>query len=96
MKMAESDTKRYSLEELREMRERGETKTNADAPELRLDADFWRGARVLMPPRGKSSVHLRVDTDVLEWFKAQGRGPFEPHERRVALVHGSAKQHRLR
>jgi uncharacterized protein (DUF4415 family) len=25
-------------------------------------------------PHGKSSVHLRVDTDVLAWFKAQGRG----------------------
>ncbi len=23
---------------------------------------------------GKSSVHLRVDTDVLAWFKTQGRG----------------------
>jgi len=28
-----------------------------------------------MPPaEGKTSVHLRVDTDVLDWFKAQGRG----------------------
>jgi hypothetical protein len=25
-------------------------------------------------PAGKTSVHLRVDTDVLAWFKAQGRG----------------------
>ena len=73
MKMAKSDTKKYSLDELREMRERGETETRADAPQLKLDADFWQGARVVMPP-GKSSVHLRVDTDVLEWFKAQGRG----------------------
>ncbi len=30
-------------------------------------------ARVIMPS-GKSSVHLRVDSDVLEWFKAQGKG----------------------
>ncbi len=45
---------------------------------------------MVMPP-GKSSVHLRVDTDVLEWFKAQGRGPFERHERRFGLVHGSAE-----
>ena len=59
MKMAKSDTKKYSLDELREMRERGETETRADAPQLKLDADFWQGARVVMPP-GKSSVHLRV------------------------------------
>jgi uncharacterized protein (DUF4415 family) len=24
--------------------------------------------------KGKTSVHLRVDTDVLEWFKHQGKG----------------------
>jgi len=34
---------------------------------------IWRNARALMPP-GKKSVHLRVDADVLAWFKAQGRG----------------------
>jgi uncharacterized protein (DUF4415 family) len=35
---------------------------------------LWENARVVMPPPGKSSIHLRVDTDVLQWFKAQGRG----------------------
>jgi uncharacterized protein (DUF4415 family) len=28
----------------------------------------------VMPPAGKASIHLRVDSDVLEWFKEQGRG----------------------
>ena len=32
MKMGNDDTRKYSLEELRKMRERGETKTCADAP----------------------------------------------------------------
>ena len=73
MKMAKSDTKNYSLDELREMRERDETETRPDAPVREPEADFWQGARVMMPP-GKSSIHLRVDTDVLEWFRAQGRG----------------------
>ena len=72
--MAGSDTRRYSLDELRELRERGETKTRADAPVFSLEPEFWENARVVMPPRGKSSVHLRIDTDVLQWFKAQGRG----------------------
>ena len=72
--MAEGDIRQYSLDELREMRRRGETETRSDAPMTKLDADFWEGARVNMPPPGKSSIHLRVDTDVLEWFKAQGRG----------------------
>ncbi len=29
---------------------------------------------MVMPPPGKASVHLRIDSDVLEWFKAQGKG----------------------
>jgi uncharacterized protein (DUF4415 family) len=39
-----------------------------------VDEDFWRNARVVMPAPGKASVHLRIDADVLEWFRGQGRG----------------------
>lgn len=74
MKMAGNDTRKYSLDELRELRELGQTETRADAPRLTLEPGFWENARVVMPPPGKSSIHLRVDTDVLQWFKAQGRG----------------------
>ena len=45
-----------------------------DAPAQPVDEDFWRNARVVMPPPGKASVHLRLDADVLDWFRAQGRG----------------------
>ena len=56
------------------MRERGEDRTRADAPEAKsLGAEFWRSARVVMPA-GKTSVHLRLDSDVVEWFKARGKG----------------------
>jgi uncharacterized protein (DUF4415 family) len=71
--MANDDTRKYSPRELRKARERGETKTRADAPVLSLDPNFWDDAEVVMPA-GKSSIHLRIDTDVLDWFKAQGRG----------------------
>ena len=71
--MADDDIKRYSLEELRAMRARGETRTRPDAPETMPDEAFWRDARVVVPP-GKRSIHLRVDADVLEWFRSQGRG----------------------
>ena len=37
-----------------------------------LDID-WSKARVVLPP-GKESVTLRVDHDVLEWFRKQGKG----------------------
>ena len=58
------------------MVERGDyTPTPPDAPEIELGEDFWRNARVVMPDeRKKTSIHLRVDTDVLEWFKQHGRG----------------------
>jgi len=40
-----------------------------------LDDAFWRTARILTPPAlGKKHVGLRIDADVLEWFRGQGRG----------------------
>jgi uncharacterized protein (DUF4415 family) len=73
--MAEDDTKRYSLDELQAKRACGETHTRADAPEIELDEDFWRNARIVMPDdKGKTPVSLRVDTEVVEWFKQQGKG----------------------
>jgi predicted transcriptional regulator len=41
-----------------------------DAPPLDLD---WTQARLTLPP-GKDVVTLRVDRDVLDWFRAQGQG----------------------
>jgi uncharacterized protein (DUF4415 family) len=56
------------------MRERGEDKTSQKAPEAEsLGAEFWRSARVVLPS-GKTSVHLRLDSDIVDWFKAHGKG----------------------
>jgi uncharacterized protein (DUF4415 family) len=71
---ASDDTRRYSPETLKATRARGNTRTRADAPVQPVDEDFWRNARVVMPLPNKASVHLRLDADVLEWFRAQGRG----------------------
>ncbi len=46
-------------------------KTDPDAPPL--DDEFWRTARVVARPP-KKRTGLRIDADVLEWFKAHGRG----------------------
>ena len=43
----------------------------SDIPEL--DADFFRKARVVVPPR-KQQLTIRLDTDVLAWLKSQGKG----------------------
>lgn len=41
-------------------------------PELaNLPADFWDGA-TLAAPVIKQAISLRVDPDVLEWFRSQG------------------------
>jgi len=71
---AENDTKQYSLEELKKRRRQGKTKTRPDAPKHAVEPEFWASARVVMPPPSKASVHLRLDSDVLEWFKQQGKG----------------------
>ena len=39
-----------------------------------LDQAFWNNARVVMPGQGKRQLTLRLDGDLLDWFKAQGKG----------------------
>jgi uncharacterized protein (DUF4415 family) len=40
-------------------------------PDIRpTDADFWKGAHVVMP-RSKQTVTIRLDADLLEWFRKQ-------------------------
>lgn len=43
----------------------------SDIPEL--DDNFWDKAK-LVEPIAKKAVSIRVDSDVLEWFKNQGKG----------------------
>ncbi len=65
---------RYTLSEVEALRERGEDPTRRDAPRAEsLGEDFWKSAHVVMPS-GKTSVHLRLDRDVVEWFRARGKG----------------------
>ena len=72
----DTDIRGATFDELRRMERRGELyPTRADAEEIELDDSFWAQARVVPPPFArKASVHLRLDKDVLDWFKAQGRG----------------------
>jgi uncharacterized protein (DUF4415 family) len=65
---------RYSLNQVEAIRERGGDPTRPDAPEAEsLGKDFWKSARIVVPP-GKTSIHLRVDRDVVDWFRARGKG----------------------
>jgi uncharacterized protein (DUF4415 family) len=70
---AEKDTRTAKPDEIREMARQGEL--SADDPEASFDVpeSFWERARPV-GPRPKKSVHLRLDPDVLEWFRQQGPG----------------------
>jgi uncharacterized protein (DUF4415 family) len=47
----------------------------ADPDAQPLDAAFWAKARVVVPRQiRKKHTGLRIDEDVLAWFRAQGRG----------------------
>ena len=45
----------------------------SDAGAQPTDAAFWADAEVVMP-QPKRAISLRVDGDVLEWFKSHGHG----------------------
>ena len=65
---------RHSLEEINALSELPEHQTRPDAPEAEpLREGFWDNAKIVMP-RGKTSVHLRLDSDIVEWFKSNGKG----------------------
>ncbi len=74
--MSESNIKRYTIDEIRQMKSR----TDCDA--LRAQGDYegpqefevdWTRAE-LVTPEPKKMISLRVDPDVLDFFKSQGPG----------------------
>jgi len=50
---------------------RDEDIDTSDIPDL--DDHFWDNARLVMP-RPKPSISLRIDPEVLDWYKSLGRG----------------------
>ena len=83
------DTVRYSARELARKRAKGASRTNwakvdatseseleasiaADADDVH-EALNWTQAVKGIPPR-KQAVKLRIDADVLSWFRATGKG----------------------
>lgn len=44
----------------------------SDIPEA--GETFWREAKVHVPDRPKVPLNLRLDADMVDWFRAQGRG----------------------
>lgn len=69
------DIRKYSLKELRKKRDQTGSISDPNAPKHGVDKEFWKNARVLMPDsRPKQHTGIRIDADVLDWFKSQGKG----------------------
>jgi len=45
----------------------------ADPDAHPTDDRFWKTARVVMP-RPKEAITIRLDADVVEWFRGKGKG----------------------
>ncbi|MFZ2955436.1 MAG: BrnA antitoxin family protein [Candidatus Ozemobacteraceae bacterium] len=60
-----------NMDRIKQMKDTDIDLSDPDAPEL--DDSFFDRA-VIELPKAKKVVSLRMDTDVLEWFKAQGKG----------------------
>ena len=60
-----------------------------DAPEL--DAEFFRNATVRMPS-AKKAVSIRLDQDVLAWFREQG-GTYQTRINAVLRTYMQAHSH---
>lgn len=85
--MPRSKIVRYTTEELKEMERRGQTRTDwkrvkamkdkdividDDAPEP--TAEQWAKAVVTDRRPPKQNITLRIDPEVIDWFKARGKG----------------------
>jgi uncharacterized protein (DUF4415 family) len=67
-------TSKTDLARVRRMKDK-DIKLSAEHPEADVKHIVRRIVRRgLKPISGKASISLRVDADVLEWFKAQGPG----------------------
>jgi uncharacterized protein (DUF4415 family) len=84
-----SDTVRATVREIKARMERGEDRTNwrkakamtgkrleasirADVDEVEAEPDWMKAIKGIPAP--KDHINIRIDHDVLEWFKASGRG----------------------
>ena len=70
-----SDTGRTGRVDLRRLREAREDEIRETSPEelANLPDDFWDEAEVVLPV-AKKAISLRVDEDVLEYFRSLGPG----------------------
>ena len=60
----------------------------SDIPEL--GPEFWENARVVKPRDPKEQLTIRFDADIVEWFKAKGKG-YQTHMNAVLRAYVDAQ-----
>lgn len=79
-----------SAKRLKELAARSDEQIDySDIPEL--DEAFWRDARVHAPLGRKQQLTIRFDADIVEWFKAKGKG-YQSHMNAVLRAYVDAKR----
>lgn len=64
--------KKLEKQKLKPIEKRADSSINySDIPEL--DDYFWEHAKIEYP-ENKKTITLRMDSDVLEWFRSSGKG----------------------
>jgi hypothetical protein len=90
-------TVRASADTVEAMRRRGESRSDWDAAQRMPQAEVerlavaedsplpegWESAVEIGLPARKQAVHMQLDADVLDWFRARARLP-DPDQRRAA------------
>jgi uncharacterized protein (DUF4415 family) len=72
--MIEKSSESASLAEIRQQENEGRLHHDPAArPGEDLGTDFWRSAEVVLPGN-QVPISLRIDKEVLDWFKAGGVG----------------------
>ncbi len=61
-------------------------------PDARItNAEFWRSARLVVPAGPKKQITLRLDADLVEWFRAEG-GRYQTRMNAVLRAYMDAMQ----
>lgn len=74
--MSENTTKRFSLEEIRGMKSKTDWDCLRDSGDYAGEPEFevdWASAE-LVEPEPKKLISLRLDPDIIEFFRSQGKG----------------------
>ena len=81
--MAKNDIKLYSRSDIAVMKAQGKVrKPRRNAPKYDPPEEFWKTARMVETRPRRTSVHLRVDPDTVDFYRLAGPG----HLTRMAYV----------